>query len=99
MVDSPVMDPLVVLGPLRPGAGANQRDLDAALGDVRHALQGGQAAHSLLNAVARELAVISTRRPAAVFLSGAEPGPLTSVAARVDVAPAMREGDAAAARI
>ena len=50
------LNPLETLGPLRAARGASERDLTAALTDVRAALDAGQARRSMLAGAHRDLA-------------------------------------------
>src|SRR2546426_652194 len=95
MVDFRLIDPLAMLGMLRPGVGATQRHLDDALGDVRRALDAGQAASSL--AAPGLLGTAATRTPIAPVVDVG--GPLARRAALTEIVPALRERGAAAARI
>ena len=95
MVDFRLIDPVAILGALRPGVGATQRHLDDALGDVRQALDAGQAASSL--ATPGLLGTAATRAPFAPMVDAE--GPLARRDALTEPVPALRARGAAAARL
>src|SRR5512143_1580415 len=98
MIDSPGPDPLAALGALHPDRDARSEDLEAALRDIRSAIEEGQTASSLFGAADRSVFVPETSGGRLSQDAAASFGPGAFSAAHLRPELFRRAPEAAAAR-